>query len=156
MPIEEYGTNMTTGLSEKIEQQARKWQQLHQLLQDPDILAFLTREFSSNGKSSESRKHAPPDDVNQTQNRRGDIVNSVDIASQEFPTDKAFTAYEIKKKLMARGFVFQSKNPEITVNSALRRLVRKQRIKVSKPGSGRQPSLYLRVQGVESVNETGR
>ena len=68
---------MSTEITEKAALQAQKWEQLRHLLQDPEISAFLAREFSSNGNAIPSSVYGVPSSANQKRNKKGLLIKAV-------------------------------------------------------------------------------
>ena len=133
---------MTTEITAKVAQQARKWELLRQLLEDPEISTFLSSEFSKNGTSVSANIQASSASVSHSGSKRGDVIKEVMEACKEFGP-VPFTTEDVLKKMKNRDFAFQSSNPSISVNSALRKLVAKRGFLVyHKPGSGRRPARY--------------
>jgi hypothetical protein len=141
---------MTTEITEKVAQQARKWQQLSELLQDPEISAFLAKEFSRNGTAVASAIHARSDSAEHPESRKGDLIKTVNDVCKEFHPNTTFTAYDVLKQMRAHGFVFAAAKPEIAVNGALRKIVgRHNVIRLVRRGSGRRPNHYRRLETEE-------
>jgi hypothetical protein len=129
----------------KVAEQARKWEQLHRLLQDPDIRSFLKREFSRNGKEQhEPKLNFLNNDIAARQERkRGDLMETVESICKEFPPHSSFQASEVLAKMKDRSFVFDSKSPDLSVKGAMRKLDEKHhKLKLTEEGSGRRPNRY--------------
>jgi hypothetical protein len=134
---------MNNEITERVAEQARKWQQLSQLLKDPEISAFLAREFPRNGGSPVPSKHAGSERINTTDYKRGDVIKEVTKTCEQFLPNVPFTAYDVLTKMRNQGFYFKAKNPEITVNGALRKLVHKYgKLRIHVQGTGRRASRY--------------
>jgi hypothetical protein len=135
---------MTNEITERVAEQARKWQQLSQLLRDPEIAAFLAREFSRNGNSPQPSKHEVSEHINTPDYKRGDVIKTVTKVCKEFLPNVPFTAFDVLKRMRDQGFVFAAKSPEITINGALRKLVHKYgKLRIHIQGSGRRASRYV-------------
>ena len=133
---------MTSDITIKIAQQAKKWELLGELLQDQEIVAFLSAEFSKNGNSAQANVQAPSTPIHQSINKRGDVIKTVMEVCKEFGPIP-FTTDDVLKKMDNRGFVFKSTNHYITVNAALRKLVEKRGfLTYERPGSGRRAARY--------------
>jgi len=138
---------MATDVATKVAEQARKWERLNELLRDPEIYNFLEREFSRNGTSLAAPSHAPSTAVNSNGYKKGDLVKAVAKTCEESFGSSQFTIYDVIKKMRATGFVFAAKNPDVAANGALRRLVKKEKVKIVIPGTGRRAAQYRWIVG---------
>ena len=133
-------------IAKTVAEKARKWQQLSRLLTDPEIVAFLTREFSTAHASGTENREPFERDVEHFQQgakpKRGDRLRMAAEACRSFLPLVPFTSSEVETKMEQNGFVFSARDKKISVNSALRKLVKRGVIRVHTPGVGRTPSKY--------------
>ncbi len=138
---------------ERLAEEARKWELLGELLQEPDIHDFLASEFSRNGTSPTAVKQAysertEPSDAEEKRTKKGTLVNSVASYCLQLPgPPHTFTAWDVFKKMRDAGFKFNAKSPELAVAQTLKKLTspKHHKLKVARNGSGRRATWYQRI-----------
>lgn len=137
---------MNQSIFQKAAEKAKKWQHLEELLRDEEIANFLEKEFASRQQVSGLKAEDTVSNVGRLSTRiaykRGDVLKTVKLICREFLPLSPFTAADVKARMDSRGFPFAAKDPLITINGALRKLVRRGVLRVHTQGTGRAPSKY--------------
>lgn len=127
-----------------IKDRIRTLQEFERFMDDPTTAPIIEQLFSSNGNGN-GVSHPVPQTARLPlgqPTQRGELLGTVKMACLEYPAETPFTAKDVINRVGARGYVFQAKNKEIAVNSALKRLLAKGVIAQTQTASGQRPAKY--------------
>jgi len=137
-------------IARKVEERIRKLQLIHQIVSDPELLSLLQEVLadadSKNGlalapQEGEPEKSGPERAVESP--KRGNLLRRVLDTANSMPGP--FDVNAIEQRMVQSGFPFGAKSPKIAVGSALRKLERRNMIRILTRGSGSAPNIYRRL-----------
>lgn len=76
---------------------------------------------------------------------KGHLLSAVATACREFPHDAEFNVHEVMTRMAASGYEHQAKNPQVAVNTSLKRLMKKKVIERTQEAQGQRPAKYKRM-----------
>ncbi len=130
----------------KVRERIRKLQEVERIASDPEMLALLeTVIVNGNGPKNhvEPKQPGTMGAKDETESKkRGAVLDAVREAAMCH--SGPFDGYQLAQEMEASGFVFSSKSPAITVNDALRSLVKKGEFEIHESGKTGQPTRFIK------------
>ena len=126
-----------------IDEQIRKLEELKRFVSDPTTAPLIEQLISQNGNVNAASRVVPKktESFHGQTTPRGELLDAVEAVCRA--TGHAeFTCRQVIEQLDAKGYRFQAKNKMVAVNGALKRLVKRNVLKVTEKGTAKKASTY--------------
>ena len=128
----------------KIDEKIKRLQDLKRIASDPEMVRLLLETVSDNSVETQPNRSSPRTSRKRGGTKKGELAQAVKKAVASI--NHAFTADTVVSWMQTHDYIFTAKDPKIAVNGVLRKMAKKQQLKIVKAGSGRVPNEYEKAQ----------
>jgi hypothetical protein len=133
-------------VTQQIDARIAKLQQVRELLKDPEVFALVkaivTNGAVTNGAAPSDKKASKSGKRPPHRRWRGSMATTAYECVQDM--EGRFTRQDLVKELKAAGYEFIGRNPLMSMQRTLEKLLHDKIIRIVTPGAGRRPTLYER------------